>query len=67
MVKLRDIQGHHWILLEMINSFGKIAVTKLITKSIAILYFKEKHSEKEIRETIASSKGRRKKGIKNIH
>jgi hypothetical protein len=50
---LRDPKNSTRKLLEIINSFGKVAGYKIkIQKSVAFLYTNNTQNEKEIRETI---------------
>jgi hypothetical protein len=50
---LRDPQNSTKILLEIINSFSKVAGYKIkILKSVPFLYINNTHTEKQMRETI---------------
>ena len=53
IVYISDPQNSARELLNLINSFSKVAGYKINSnKSVAFLYLKNKHAEKEIREMI---------------
>jgi hypothetical protein len=50
---LSDPRNYTRALLQLINNFSKVARYKINSnKSVAFLYSKDKHADKEIRETI---------------
>jgi hypothetical protein len=61
---LRDLKNSTKKLLEIINSFGKVAGYKInMQKSVAFLYTNNAQTEKDIRETIPFTNSLKNKNV----